>query len=230
MRSVTVLNRLRFRVIIQSVTHGPSRFLRFAVLSALLALLAGAGVARAETYVNEFPVSDALRGRVDFWKLVFTKYGKNEAVFHHRDYPEIIYSVLDFSRYQEVLPPKAFAKERARILDRETDQIKQALLSLAKGRAPSSELEQRIKELFQQHGIDNSRSYRDAATDKQIRSQTGIRERFQEGIQRSGRYLHAIEQIFEQADLPKGLSRLPLVESSFDYNAYSSAGAAGIWQ
>jgi membrane-bound lytic murein transglycosylase D len=30
--------------------------------------------------------------------------------------------------------------------------------------------------------------------------------------------------------LPWEISRLPLVESSFDYNAYSSAGAAGIWQ
>jgi len=40
-----------------------------------------------------------------------------------------------------------------------------------------------------------------------------------------------MEQIFVQEyGLPKELTRLPFVESSFNYTAYSSVGAAGIWQ
>jgi membrane-bound lytic murein transglycosylase D len=40
-----------------------------------------------------------------------------------------------------------------------------------------------------------------------------------------------MEQIFvSEYGLPKELTRLPFIESSFDYTAYSSVGAAGIWQ
>ena len=39
-----------------------------------------------------------------------------------------------------------------------------------------------------------------------------------------------INQIFSKAKLPLELTVLPHVESSFQVNAYSSAGAAGIWQ
>jgi membrane-bound lytic murein transglycosylase D len=40
-----------------------------------------------------------------------------------------------------------------------------------------------------------------------------------------------MEQIFvSEYGLPKELTRIPFIESSFDYTAYSSVGAAGIWQ
>jgi membrane-bound lytic murein transglycosylase D len=64
-----------------------------------------------------------------------------------------------------------------------------------------------------------------------IRSQTGIREKCREALRRSGRYIHAMERIFVQEyGLPVELTRIPFIESSFDYEAYSSVGAAGIWQ
>jgi membrane-bound lytic murein transglycosylase D len=39
-----------------------------------------------------------------------------------------------------------------------------------------------------------------------------------------------MQSVFEQHGLPQELAFLPHVESSFDYKAYSKAGAAGIWQ
>jgi membrane-bound lytic murein transglycosylase D len=39
-----------------------------------------------------------------------------------------------------------------------------------------------------------------------------------------------MEAVFESYRLPKRLTRLPLVESSFNVEAYSKVGAAGIWQ
>ena len=63
-----------------------------------------------------------------------------------------------------------------------------------------------------------------------VRTQTGIRDKFEAALKRSGRYMHILIQIFSKHDLPVELTRLPFVESSFDYRAYSSAGAAGIWQ
>ncbi|MBL8025589.1 MAG: transglycosylase SLT domain-containing protein, partial [Fibrobacteres bacterium] len=68
-----------------------------------------------------------------------------------------------------------------------------------------------------------------AAADR-VRHQQGIKERFVEGIKRSGRYLPYIRAVFREYGLPDELALLPHVESSFDYTAYSKVGAAGIWQ
>ena len=65
---------------------------------------------------------------------------------------------------------------------------------------------------------------------KNIRSQLGQKDRFREGIERSGLYEEEIKRIFKEYNLPEELSVLPHVESSFQIGAYSSAGAAGIWQ
>ena len=70
------------------------------------------------------------------------------------------------------------------------------------------------------HGVDMER----------VKAQRGIRERTMAGLQRSGRYMTQIKQIFRERELPTELAYLPLVESSFDVNARSYAGALGMWQ
>ena len=44
----------------------------------------------------------------------------------------------------------------------------------------------------------------DAASEDRLRSQTGVRERFQEGVQTSRRYIKAMEEIFRREGLPVG--------------------------
>jgi len=70
------------------------------------------------------------------------------------------------------------------------------------------------------HGVDMER----------VKAQRGVRERTMAGLQRSGRYMTQIKQIFRERELPTELAYLPLVESSFDVNARSYAGALGMWQ
>jgi len=65
---------------------------------------------------------------------------------------------------------------------------------------------------------------------RNIRAQLGQKDRFREGIERSGLYMDEIKRILKEFNLPVELSLLPHVESSFQIGAYSSAGAAGIWQ
>jgi membrane-bound lytic murein transglycosylase D len=65
---------------------------------------------------------------------------------------------------------------------------------------------------------------------ERVKAQRGVKERTAGGIKRSGRYLAQIQQIFRDAGLPPELTYLPIVESSYDINARSSVGAAGIWQ
>lgn len=63
-----------------------------------------------------------------------------------------------------------------------------------------------------------------------VRSQRGIKERTAEGLQRSGRLIGHMQQIFRERGLPVELTYLPLIESSFDFNARSRVGASGMWQ
>ena len=65
---------------------------------------------------------------------------------------------------------------------------------------------------------------------ERVQAQRGIKERTIAGLQRSGRYMTQMQQIFRERDLPIELTYLPLVESSFDVNARSYAGALGMWQ
>ncbi|MGH7843822.1 MAG: transglycosylase SLT domain-containing protein [Candidatus Binatia bacterium] len=67
-------------------------------------------------------------------------------------------------------------------------------------------------------------------SEDRIRTQRGIKERFSEGLVRGGRYLNQMQEIFRAQGLPVELTYLPLVESSFNIHARSTAGAVGMWQ
>ncbi len=188
--------------------------------------------ARIQTLIQNplFAPSKALQGKYDFWRLIFSKYGDKQLVFHHRDHPEIVYSVLDMQEFAATFRGKDYARKVNQATDEETARIKEALLYLADGNNPRTPFQRRLVQLFSHLSGSSRTHYREAAEDGQIRNQRGVKERFRDGVVRSGRYLHAMERVFELEGLPKELTRLPLVESSFDYTAYSSVGAAGIWQ
>jgi len=176
-----------------------------------------------------FAVPAELRNRVEFWKLIFSKYGKRHAVLHHRLHPHIVYSVLDFSDYMERFEGKQLKKRKQKAVDQERDRIKATLKRLESGQGTSAQ-EKRLFSLFQELPGSLNTNLKKAQSTKLIRWQSGIKEQFRAGLERSGRYLYAIESIFRDAGLPLELSRLPLVESSFNYEAKSNVGAAGIWQ
>lgn len=186
------------------------------------------GVERSRSAGFEVPLR--LQPRVDFWVDIFTRYGKHNAVVHHRDYPQVIFGVFDFSAAARELGPIALDKFRKDELKRFTAGLTRDLEHLATGAPPENARQRTIVEKMR-IVPGSAGKYRDTVRSDLIRSQTGIREKYIEAIARSGRYLPTIERIFvEDYGLPIELTRLPFVESSFDYKAYSSVGAAGIWQ
>ncbi|MBI2608764.1 MAG: lytic transglycosylase domain-containing protein [Deltaproteobacteria bacterium] len=64
----------------------------------------------------------------------------------------------------------------------------------------------------------------------QIRQQQGMKNSVAFALEKSGRYMKNMEKIFRENKLPVELVRLPIVESSFNPQAYSKVGAAGLWQ
>ncbi len=104
--------------------------------------------------------------------------------------------------------------------------FKVILTKLMQGKPPAGPVEKRVAELFGPAA--KAADFRAAM--RNLRCQTGQKDRFREGLIRSGAYIDEIKQIFRDAGLPEDLAYLPHVESSFNPKAYSKFGAAGMWQ
>lgn len=65
---------------------------------------------------------------------------------------------------------------------------------------------------------------------ERVKAQRGIKEKTAAGLKRANRYLAQMQQIFRERGLPEELTFLPMIESSYNINARSHAGAAGMWQ
>ena len=67
--------------------------------------------------------------------------------------------------------------------------------------------------------------------DKLYKLYTGnARKTFARWLQRAGRYIPMIQQVFEEEGVPHDLAYLAMIESGFNVRAYSWAHAAGPWQ
>jgi membrane-bound lytic murein transglycosylase D len=169
-----------------------------------------------------FPVYLCLKPNVAFWEEVYTRYSSKQGIFHDSSNLALIYEVIDLVDEKE---PNARKINEARISEskRKYDGI---LEKLARKEPPSSSEEKRVAALLGPTAVS-----RDFLTAKQnLRCQIGQKDNFQEGLVRSGAFLEEIKGIFESYGLPADLAYLPYVESSFNYEAYSRFGAAGIWQ
>lgn len=85
--------------------------------------------------------------------------------------------------------------------------------------------QKKIDEVKKVIGLKLSQEERD-----RLRFQLGQKDRMQDAIFYSGRYIEEMEKIFRDAKVPVELTRLAFVESSFNIMARSKVGASGIWQ
>ena len=182
-----------------------------------------------EQISEQFP-SKGFEEKIEFWRTIFTHYGEKEALLHDQDDLQLIYEVVRFNK--EIRNDNAeFRRQRTELRKRER-QLQKILDDIRRWGSDSDRLTRehhRIIQVLKSHGY-TLKSAELRKLRENIRSQRGIKEKFREGLIRSGKYLDAIEGILEQHGVPLELAFLPHVESSFDYSAYSKRGAAGIWQ
>ncbi|GJL78246.1 MAG: hypothetical protein NPINA01_12350 [Nitrospinaceae bacterium] len=164
-----------------------------------------------------FSIPPGLEPQVNFWKKIYSEYSSDYAVIHDIKNLDVIYEVV----YLGGKSVSRRAKDRK--LRKIKNKYKKILIRLARKKNKSilAGEEKRV------HGMVKNGFYQ--AT-RNIRSQIGQKDRFERGLFRSGRYIDEIRRILRDNNLPEELSALPHVESSFHEGAYSSAGAAGIWQ
>jgi membrane-bound lytic murein transglycosylase D len=199
----------------------------------LAAMLLVLPCARAEERAGRdevFPRPAALEPQVRFWRAIFTDYSERQVVLHDAFDLDKIYAVLDFRpQLADGMSPGEVDRLQRVTTDLELDRLRATLRRLHGARPEDLNAEERrIYDLFRDDPSPDR--FLQAAGEKHLRSQRGLRERFGEGLRLSHRYLPEMERIFREEGLPVGLTRLPLIESCFNVNAYSKLGAAGVWQ
>jgi membrane-bound lytic murein transglycosylase D len=130
-----------------------------------------------------------------------------------------VYEVLNF-------PENLARAERQRQVQEAKERYSAILRRLARGGSASSPEERRVRALWPE--TTSARALNEAAG--RVRFQLGQADRFRAGLIRAGAYEAHIAETLANMGLPAELSALPHVESSFDPEAYSKAGAAGLWQ
>jgi membrane-bound lytic murein transglycosylase D len=168
-----------------------------------------------------FPLYPSIRANVQFWEDIYSKYTTNQGVLHDREHLDRVYTVVQLVPRQ-VPGASTLNSERIKMARQRIDSI---LLQLGNGKPPQTREERHIASLFPSQ---NQAAYLDARDT--VRLQIGQKDRFHQGVIRSGRYLPQFRQIFTAHGLPLELLNLPHVESSYNYTAHSKAGAAGLWQ
>jgi membrane-bound lytic murein transglycosylase D len=189
----------------------------------MMALFLWPGLCRGlESEADPFPMPQCIQPNVNFWVKVYSEYHSGQGIIHDNQDLDIVYGVVEIENQDR---PGAGKINKARI--KAAKKYYQTLLErLARGGVPSGPEEQRVADLF---GPDaKPADFRRSA--HRIRCQVGQKDRFREGLIRSGAYLDEIKQIFREHGLPVDLAYLPHVESSFNPDAYSKFGAAGAWQ
>ena len=158
--------------------------------------------------------ADGLDTRIEFWKDVFTQYGADDIIIHDRFHVNLVYAIASDET-----------------VDARMRSVKQALTEIRDNSGTPEELSDTAAPIYKaivDQGLVPSPSLLNELLDR-VHTQRGVKERFRNGIIRSGRYLPSFRKIMEDNGVPAECALLPLVESSYE-NARSSAAAVGVWQ
>ncbi len=176
-----------------------------------------------------FPLHKDMVDAYQFWIKIYSKYNTNEYLIHDSKKMNIIYEVVKWKELDESKIDEPQSKEQKKFLKDKLKYYKKILGELAALHPDTNKMNSEQNKIYKLlPGFKNKKDFSNAM--KRLRIQKGQKNRFRRGLEVSGRYMPFLKKIFKKYDLPEELTILPHVESSFNYKAYSKAGAAGIWQ
>lgn len=201
--------------------HGRATVTRLTILLAVVCL--AVPVAAADD--PDFPLYPEIADHVRFWERVYGEWSLGQVVVHDIDHPALLFEIADLPG--PVADTYTDAQRDFTTALRESWEAWLARLeSKVKAGDELDELERRwVDEIADRAGPDALEGVH-----LRVRTQRGVRERFRRGVEISHRYDDRVRAIFRDAGLPEALAYLPHVESSYQAEARSSAGAVGVWQ
>lgn len=182
-------------------------------------------VTALEIHPVVFPVPTALEDNVAFWRKVFAQWHLNQVALHDSDYPALVYEIINL----EGKPAESYTAAQRKQIEHRTKALERRLKRLATLGDDITSLSVADRSL-RQHIIDVAGRDALSGAAERVRGQRGLRERFRQGLEISGRYDRAFREVFREEGVPEDLAYLPHVESSFQNRARSSVGASGMWQ
>ena len=198
----------------------PHKLLTIAVLIA--SVLFGLLPLSAQAVDDPFPLYEVIDPNVSFWTDIYSRYSTTQAVVHDSVHLDIIYEVINLKPI-DYAGARKINRKRMKQASRRYAKILKRLAANPHTRDSDC---QRVAKLF---GDQISAGTFSRARHR-VRCQIGQRDRFQAGLIRSGGYIDQMRAILTAKGVPEDLAYLPHVESSFNTNAYSKFGAAGMWQ
>ena len=199
-----------------------SRSSVFFLTLTLMLLQPGSGLLAQD---DIFDVPIGLEPSVDFWKRVYSEWSEDQVAFHDRDDLSVVYRVLDQEKSEDRETYRSNEAAQEAIVRR----IRTILLDLAARNPDPRTLSDDYEDVYEAFGPGaNPAIWRKAADN--IRVQRGLKERFMAGLLHAGQYHDHIVEILDEEGVPAEIAWLPMVESTFNLQARSSVGAAGVWQ
>ena len=187
---------------------------------ALLLTPALFGLAAAAEPPDPFAHPPELEKDVRFWIRVYTEVTTNQGLLHDDWNLGLVYEVLRFD-------PGSSPAQRERLVGAAKARYTALLRRFAAGSTDDlTPHELRILHAFGDKAT--PQDFRDAID--RIRFQLGQADRFREGLIRAAVWEKQIAHTLAQHGVPAEIAALPHVESSFNLEAYSKVGAAGLWQ
>jgi membrane-bound lytic murein transglycosylase D len=178
---------------------------------------------------QEFRIPPGMRESVAFWMRIYTEYTTQHIVLFDTKHLDIVYEVLDFRELGRTARNRVVYEILMRKKVRDTIAgYRAAFARLIKDPRPKNPSLYERKVLAAIKKSSHNHPIRELA--RGLRTQTGQRDNIIKGLLAAEVYLPKMEQIFLQYGVPPEITRLSLVESSFDFRAVSRVGATGVWQ
>ncbi len=166
------------------------------------------------------PRPEGLEPEIAFWRTVFAETSTTQYLVHDSRYLGVVYETLDLG----IDPSDAERRQRTEQARRKYARI---LEGLATGKREGLTGDERRALGAWPQDVSNA-ELREAAG--RVRTQQGLSDRFVAGLVRSGRWREHIRKSLRAHGVPEELQALPHVESSYNPEARSFVGAAGLWQ
>jgi membrane-bound lytic murein transglycosylase D len=186
----------------------------------------------ADQRINpEFHVPAELEKPFHFWLDIYTKYTTQQMVFFDRVNPDVVYEILDFRELSQKHPNRIiYELTMKHWITKKIKAYKAAFASLSKKHQKRHKMTEEEKNILSALERSKHQHLKVAALAKTFHSQLGQRDNMVKGLLAAESYFPMMEQLFMSEGIPPELTRLSMVESSFDLSAYSRVGAVGIWQ
>jgi membrane-bound lytic murein transglycosylase D len=180
----------------------------------------------------QFKTPSFLKSRVKFWLSIYSLYDNNSVVFHDKSNPEIIYNILDLSSFKNLNNP--FIEENIvnALISEKLKNLKNAIKSISNNK--KDPLTQEIIQALTKAKIKEPKNYEKSkfynSLIKNLRYQRGQKNQIEKSILNYMPYKPYLEYLAEKFGLPHEVILISFLESSFNQNAQSKAGAVGVWQ